>query len=375
MLEPDRPSAEHFLSLIRQRHQGRFKLYLGMAAGVGKTYRMLEEAAALHARGLQVVVGAVETHGRADTAAKLVGLEQQPPHTTYYKGKAFDELDLEALLRRHPDLVVVDELAHTNAPGSRHEKRYQDVEALLDAGINVISALNVQHLESLHGLVERITGVAVAERVPDRILARADEIVTVDLPADELITRLREGKVYQPDKVEAALKHFFTLENLSQLRELALREVAARLERRLDQSLPKSKRVGPTKLCVAISTNAASGRHLIRKVARIAAEQDAQWVVTFVETPELAFDRIALADQRQLIQNFELALKLGGTVAQLKGTDVPQAIVDYARTNGYSVLVIGKARPNWLDVLLRRDFLSRLLALLEDQDLDLLILN
>lgn len=373
-MEP-RPTAEHFLELIRQHRRGRFKLYLGMSAGVGKTYRMLSDAADLQSRGIGVLVGVVETHGRKETHAKLQGLHLHPQRTIFYKGKAFEEMDLEGLLRLRPEIVVVDELAHTNAPGSENEKRYQDVEALLEAGINVISALNIQHIESLNPVVEKITGIEVSERVPDRIVQLADEVVTIDLTAEELIERLKDGKIYKPDKVDTALGNFFTPDNLSQLRELALREVAARLERKLDKTLEKDRRVNPIRLCAAISTNEQSGRHIIRKVARIAAEQSAQWFVVFVETPALSVARINLADQRYLIRNFQLATELGGQVITLKGKDVPETVVEFALQNGVNILVLGKAKPRWLDILLRRDVLSRFLQLLEDKEVDLFILN
>lgn len=367
--------AEHFLELIRQSRRGRFKLYLGMSAGVGKTYRMLEEAAELQRRGVDVVVGFVETHGRAQTEAKLAGLPVLPRSQVFYKGARVEEFDLPALLLRRPEVVVIDELAHTNAPGCTHEKRYQDVEAVLEAGISVISALNIQHIESLNSVVEKITGVAVTERVPDRVVQLADEVVNIDLTAEELLQRLREGHIYRPDKIDGALKNFFTPENILQLREVALREVAVRLERKLDQTLSRASRVRLVRICVAISTNEKSARHLIRKTARIAMEQASQWYVVFVETPKLAPDKIKLAEQRHLLKNFELALSLGGQVVQLKGTDVAQTIVGFALAEKANVLVIGKARPVWWRQLLRRDLLSRFIELIEDKDLDLLIVN
>src|SRR5438067_617376 len=212
-----RPAPEHFLTLIRQQRRGRLKIYLGFAAGVGKTYEMLQEGHRLKRQGVDVVIGFVETHGRAETAALIGDLEQVPRRRMEYRGVTLEEMDLDALLARRPTVALVDELAHTNAPGSRHGKRYQDVEELLRQGVNVISTLNIQHLESLHDLVERATGVRVKERVPDYVLAMADQIVNVDLSAEDLRERLQAGKVYPMHRVPQALEHFFTPANLSRL--------------------------------------------------------------------------------------------------------------------------------------------------------------
>ena len=234
MATETRPSPEHFLNLIRRQQRGRLKLYLGFAAGVGKTYEMLQEANRLKKQGVDVVVGIIETHGRADTASLLEGLEVVPRRTVPYRGQQLTEMDLDAILARRPAVVLVDELAHTNAPGSRHPKRYLDVEELLDAGIEVWSTVNVQHLESLNDVVAQITGVRVRETVPDSILDRADEIEVVDLPADDLLQRLREGKVYVPEQARRALDNFFRKGNLIALRELALRRAAERIGRQAE---------------------------------------------------------------------------------------------------------------------------------------------
>src|SRR4029450_235677 len=226
----NRPRPEDFLEIVERAKRGRLKVYIGPAAGVGKTYRMLEEAHALRRRGVDVVLGFVETHGRADTAALLEGLEAVPRRRIDYRGLMVEEMDLDAVLARHPQVAVVDEIAHTNVPGSRNKKRYQDVFELLDAGINVICAFNVQHLESLKDVVERVTGVVIRETVPDSFLKQADQVVNLDLDAEDLLERLRAGKIYEPDKVEWALSHFFKEDKLSSLRELALREVAERLD-------------------------------------------------------------------------------------------------------------------------------------------------
>src|SRR2546421_6712010 len=230
-----RPAPEHFLTLIRQQQRGRLKVYLGFAAGVGKTYEMLQEAHRLKRQGVHVVVGFVETHGRAETAALLEGLEQVPRRRIEYRGVVLEEMDLDAVLARHPTVALVDELAHTNAPGSRNAKRYQDVDELLRAGIHVLTTMNVQHLESLYDMIERFTGVKVKERVPDYVLAQADQVVNVDLSAEDLQDRMRAGKIYPPDRAGRALEHFFTEGNLSQLCELALEQIARILDRRRQQ--------------------------------------------------------------------------------------------------------------------------------------------
>src|SRR5262245_43053282 len=231
MIAARRARPEDFLELVERAKRGRLKLYLGFAAGVGKTYRMLEEAHALKRRGVDVVIGFIETHGRAETAELIRDLEEVPRTRVEYRGVAIEEMDLEAVLARRPQVAIVDEVAHTNVPGSRHRKRYLDVLALCEAGINVICAFNVQHLESLKDLVERATGVVVRETVPDTFLKQADQVVTLDLTVEDLVERLRAGKIYAPEKVSWALEHFFKDENLKTLRELVLREVAESVER------------------------------------------------------------------------------------------------------------------------------------------------
>src|SRR4029077_1990027 len=230
--EAERPAPEHFLTLIRQQQRGRLKVYLGFAAGVGKTYEMLQEGQRLKRQGVDVVIGIVETHGRAETAAQIGDLEQVPRRRIEYRGVVLEEMDLDALLARKPSVALVDELAHTNAPGSGNAKRYQDVEELLRSGINVISTLNVQHLESLYDIVEKATGVKVKERIPDYVLGMADQLVNVDLSAEDLRERLLAGKIYPAERVEQALANSFTPENLPRLRELALGEIAHLLDRR-----------------------------------------------------------------------------------------------------------------------------------------------
>ena len=352
-----------------------FKLYLGMAAGVGKTYRMLQEARDLQRRGADIVVGLAVTHGRADTEAMLNGLPQFPLRQSFYKGKLVEELDLEGLLRRRPTWVVVDELAHTNALGSKNEKRWQDLLDLLAAGINVLSALNIQHLESLNPQVRRITGIEVAERVPDRILQRADEVVNIDVPADELIERLREGKIYKPNQIEAALSNFFKQENLLQLRELAMREVANRLENRIGDSVPKAQRAGTERIVLAISTNQQTAQHMLRRTARIASFLDAHWDVVYVQTPREASDKINLASQRHLINNFKLATELGANVVTLKEPDVALALAQHCRAIEATLMVIGKTRRSFWQTLLYGDLVKKLLQYTDTTSTDILIIG
>src|SRR5262245_31755222 len=227
-----RPSPEHFLALLRDQQRGRLKVYLGFAPGVGKTYEMLQEGHRLKRQGVDVVIGVVETHGRAETAAMIGDLEQVPRRKVEYRGVTLEEMDVDAVLKRRPTVALVDELAHTKAPGSRHPKRYQDVEELLRSGISVITTMNVQHLESLYDVVEKFTGVKVKERVPDHVLAQAQQVVNVDLPAEDLQERMRAGKIYPAERIERALGAFFTEPNLNQLREIALEQVAHVLDRR-----------------------------------------------------------------------------------------------------------------------------------------------
>ena len=247
--------AEKFLELIKRSRNGKFKIYIGLAAGVGKSYRMLLEAHELLKNNIDIQVGYIETHGREETQKLLEGLPFIPRKIIYYKGKELEEFDIDTVLKRRPELVIVDELAHTNAPGCRHEKRYQDVEELLYNGINVISALNIQHIESLNRVVQEISGIEVKETIPDRIIALADEVVNIDLTADELISRLKSGKIYKKDKIDSALSNFFKKDNLLQLRELALREVADQVEKKIIFEVPRSERYDKEKILVCIGND------------------------------------------------------------------------------------------------------------------------
>src|SRR5215468_3326553 len=302
---------EDFLELVRRAKRGRLKLYIGFAAGVGKTYRMLEEAHALTQRGVDCVVAYVETHGRAETAELIEGLEVVPRRRIEYRGVFVEELDLDAVLARRPEVAIVDEIAHTNAPGCRNRKRYQDVLELLAAGINVIGAFNVQHLESLNDLVERVAKVAIRETIPDSFLKQADQIVNLDLAVEDLVERLRAGKIYAADKVPAALENFFTPQNLSTLRELALREVAESLDR-AGAGAPTTTAGRDTvasaahrRVMVGLSSFTPRASALLRRGSRLAGRLNTDWFVVYVETPGESPTRIASDAQRYLIDNIE----------------------------------------------------------------------
>ena len=272
MNEKDK-TVQHFLDLIKKSRRGKFKIYIGMSAGVGKTYRMLQEAHALLKNGIDVKIGYIETHNRKETHALLEGLPLVPRRKLFYKGKALEELDVQAIINLRPEVVVIDELAHTNIEGSKNEKRWQDVIEVLEAGINVISAVNIQHIESLNEEVKQITGVEVKERVPDSILAQADEVVNIDLTADELITRLKDGKIYEAEKIETALKNFFQSDHILQLRELALKEVASQVERKVETEVVRPNSLKHERFLACISSNEKTAKTVIRKTARLAGSQ------------------------------------------------------------------------------------------------------
>ena len=373
MNHQDRRDPQDFLDLAPQR-KGTLKVYLGGAAGVGKTYRMLEEAHQLRAEGCDVVLGFIETHGRAETAARIGDLEQVPLRQVPYRGVTLFEMDLDAVLQRKPEYVIVDELAHTNAPGSRHNKRYQDVEQLADSAINVVTAFNIQHLESLKQIVKRVTGVEVQETIPDTFLERVDEIVTVDISVGELRDRLREGKIYPPERVEQALKSFFKPGNLAALRELALREVA-RDQSRQREAFENLKREGGRSVTVAervmvcLSSNPEGSDDLLRKAARIAARRDADWFAVHVETPDESVQRISSSDFRALLDNINLAADLGAETVWLKSNDVIKTLVDFAREKKVTLIVLGRTRPNLWNRLRGSSVSRKMIAAAQDIDI------
>jgi len=367
MNDEGRKDPEAFLDLVLQARKGRLKVYLGGAAGVGKTYRMLEEAHQLRQDGHDVVVGFVETHGRAETAARIGDLELVPLRKLPYRGVTLEEMDVEAILARAPEFAIVDELPHTNASGSRHSKRYQDVEEIIANGITVITAFNVQHLESLNEVVRRITGVEIRETIPDTFLARADQVVTVDIPVEELRQRLREGKIYPSERVEQALKNFFKPSNLAALRELALREVA-RDQSRQREELELLKREGgrrtaiSDRMMVCLSSNPDGSEDLLRKAARTAAQMNAEWYAVHIETPHESVQKISTSNFRALLDNINLAAALGGEVVWLKATDVIKALTEFAREKNITRIVVGRTHPTFWNRVLRRSLTNRLLA-------------
>ncbi|MBV8451767.1 MAG: universal stress protein [Deltaproteobacteria bacterium] len=372
----DRRDPEAFLDLVPQAKKGTLKVYLGGAAGVGKTYRMLEEAHHLSANGHDVVLGFIETHNRAETAALIGDLEIVPLREVIYRGVVLHEMDVAAILLRRPEFAIVDELAHTNAPGSRHNKRYQDVEELVANSINVITAFNIQHLESLNQLVRRMTGIEVRETVPDTFLARTDQIVTVDISVEELRQRLREGKIYPPDQVEQALRNFFKPGNLGALRELALREVARGQSRsRAEMELRKRERGRRTavgeRLMVCLSSNPDGSDELLRKAARSADRFNADWYAVHVETPDESVQRISTADFRALLDNINLAADLGAETVWLKANDVVKALIEFAHEHRVTRMVIGRTHPSWRNRLLRRSITRQLISAASDFDIEL----
>ena len=362
------PAAPSFLELVQRRERGKLKLYIGMAAGVGKTYRMLQEAHDLRRRGVDVVVGYVETHGRAETDAQLGDLQVVPRARIAYRGVMLEEMDLDAVVARRPQVALVDELAHTNVPGSPNAKRWQDVFRLLDEGVNVVSAVNVQHLESLGDVMERELGVTVRETVPDWVVAQADQVVNLDLSAEDLRQRLRDGKIYRAEKVERALAHFFTDENLSTLRELALREVAGAVDRGRESrgaASPPAAGAAPRRvdrLMVCLSSDPPLSRVLLRKASRIAGRLNSDWYCVYVQTPGEAADRIDSAVQRRLVDNIQRAQALGAEVVKLAGADVAAALTRFAAERGVTLAVIGATRRSRWYRLRRGAVVERLLA-------------
>lgn len=376
MDQDKRPEPEAFLDLAPHSQRGLLKIYLGAAAGVGKTCRMLEEAHQMRQRGVDVVIGFIETHGRAETADRAIGLEIVPRRRLDYRGVTIEEMDLDAILARKPEWTIVDELPHTNAAGSRHEKRWQDVEELLAAGINVITAMNIQHLESLNAVVRRITGVEVRETVPDSVLARADQIVNVDLSIEGLRERLREGKIYPADHVEQALKNFFKPSNLTSLRELALREIARGLNRRREDLETRRREGGrrtlvADRLMVGLSSNPRDSASLLRKASRIAGQLNADWYAVHVETPAESVARIDTRNFVKLLDNINLAGDLGAETVWLKSDDVVRAMVEFAREHGVTKIIVGRTSQPFWRRMLGRTVPLRLVAAAPDLDVEI----
>lgn len=345
-------NVRHFLNLIKRSQRGVFKIYIGMIAGVGKTYKMLQEAHEMLDNGIDVQIGYVETHGRVGTEAQLKGLPVIPRKKIFYKGKELEEMDLDAILQLHPELVIVDELAHTNVDGCRNEKRWQDVMDLLEAGINVISAVNIQHIESLNEDIKGIAGIEVKERIPDKVLEEADEVVNIDLTAEELISRLKAGKIYKKEKIQTALNNFFKTENILQLRELALKEVAFRVEKKVEtEVVPEEKAIHRELYLACISSNEKTPRHIIRRTARLASRYNINFIALYVQTPVESPDRINLSVQRHLLNHFKLVTELGGELVQIASPDIIQAIIDVCREHHITTVCIGQPTLGWRKIL------------------------
>ncbi len=350
MSEPQNtPSSagEDILSTLKERAAGRLKIYIGSAAGVGKTYQMLLEAQRLRGEGVDVVLGYIETHGRAETAALVGDLEMVPLRRIRYQDRFFDEMNLPAILERRPQIVVIDELAHSNIPGTEHPKRYQDVEDILKAGINVISAVNIQHIESLNPYVERLTGVKVRETVPDRVLAIASEIINIDLSVEDHRERLRRGKIYPAEKVESALRGFFTPENLAAMREMALREVASKVEyqteeqRLLREAGPLRR---PDRVVVCLGPDHGANVALLRRGARIAGRLNADWFAVTVVRPELAPGKALSPVRKEFLKLERLAEELGARFEVLEAHSVLDALVSFVEAHGITMAIFGKNR-------------------------------
>jgi two-component system sensor histidine kinase KdpD len=359
--ELDRPPPEQFLDLIRRQERGRLKVYLGSSAGVGKTYAMLREGARLKRQGIDVVIGFVETHGRTETAEQIGELEVVPPRVIEYRGVVLRELDVDAIIKRKPTICLIDELAHTNAPGSARTKRYQDVEEILRTGIHVITTLNIQHLESLYDVVERITGVKVKERIPDGVIADADQIVNVDVSSEDLLERLRTGKIYPAERIEKAMANFFTQGNLTRLRELTLTELAHLIDRRNRREGSRNKPLSVTeRVMVGLSSRSPNPAVLLRKAARLADRFNAPWYAVYIQTPSEDLTRVDAATQRVISKNLELARQLGGLPMTFRGADIVETILSFTREYEIRVIVLGKSRRPWHKRILGGSVIDRL---------------
>ena len=374
-MKGEEKSAQQFLDLIRRSKRGRFKIYIGMSAGVGKTFRVLQEAQALLRNGMDVRIGYIETHGRKETEILVEGLPTIPRRKLFYKGKELEEMDTQSILNAKPEVVIVDELAHSNIEGSKNEKRWQDVMEILNAGINVISAVNIQHIESLNDEVKEITGVSVAERIPDSVLQEADEVVNIDLTADELVTRLKEGKIYAADKIQTALSNFFQADKILQLRELALKEVASQVERKIETELPRNGHLRTERFMACISSNHEIATMVIRKTARLAAYYHSKWFVLYVQTPREDGNRIGLSAQRHLINNFKLATELGAEVVKLKDRNISKAIIETAEQRSVTTICIGKPHLRLTNIILNTAVFNQLLNKLSKSEIDIVILS
>ena len=364
----NRRSAQSLLAKLNASARPNLRVYIGAAPGVGKTYQMLADAHLLKKQNVDLVIGAIDTHGREDTHAMIGDLECIPMRRIDYRGVTLEEMDVDAIIARRPEITIVDELAHTNAPGSKNRKRYQDVLELLDAGISVITAVNIQHLESLNDVVSRTTGVRVRETIPDCFLKRADEVVNVDVSVDTLRTRLRQGKIYDVVKIEQALNNFFRKGNLSALRELALRQVATDQAAKAHDYREREgleRALIPEKVMVAIASH-GSARKLLRIGSRIAGRLASDWYAVYVETPNEEMGRIKPEDYAALQENTRFAQELGAKVVKLKAPRVVDALIDFARREGITHVVFGQTSRSRWDILLHGSIINRFLEEVRD---------
>lgn len=364
-----KPSPETLLAMLQESERAKLRVYIGAAAGVGKTFRMLEDAHALKKQGVDVVLAAIETHGRAETEAMIGDLERVPLKKIDYKGAVFEELDVASVIERRPAVAIVDELAHTNVPGSKNKKRYEDVLELLDAGISIITAVNIQHIESLNDVVAKQTGIQVRETVPDSFFKRADEVIDIDVSVDTLRTRLRQGKIYNVEKIEQALNNFFRKGNLATLRELALRQVAQHQstqdqEYRTREGLEKA--IIPEKVMVCMASR-GSAKKLLRTGSRIAGRlASADWFAVYVETPDEEAGRINPEAHAALQENIRFAAELGANIVKLKGSNVADCLIQFARENGITHVIFGQsARTRW-EIFWKGSIINRFLSDVKD---------
>ncbi len=355
--------AGSFLRMIRRARRGRFKIYLGYGAGVGKTYQMLIEGHRLKADGIDVAIGLVETHGRSETKNLIEGLELIPRRKKDYRGITLEEMDIDAILGRKPQVALIDELAHTNMPGSKNQKRYQDVQEILAAGIHVITTLNVQHLESLYDTVEKSVHIKVKERLPDWILGEADEIVNVDLSPEDLQKRLQDGKIYPVERIQTALSNFFTSTNLETLRELTLRELVSQIDSKRREHVEDESQIAPDQVMVSLSSRGPNSAKLLRYASRLAGRLNRNWYALYVQTPSEAPTVIDSRTQSILSETLTLAKQLGAIVFRYTGEDIPDTILRFAKEYRVGHIVIGTPGPIplWKRILGKRSVVERLI--------------
>ncbi len=374
----ERFDSEDFYAFLQKANRGRLKIYTGPVAGVGKTYRMLEEAHALKDQGADVVLAYVETHGRKKLEELLQGLEVIPRKEYDYKDVIIEEMDLEAVLKRKPKIAIVDEVAHTNAPLCKNAKRYQDILELLRAGINVICAFNIQHLESLSDLIKKITNITIYEIVPDSFLKQADQVINVDLGVEDIIERLQTGQIYSEEKVTVALKNFFKQENLSKLREIALREVAETIEQAASYPTAsgfvlKEALFTSREIMVCLSPKRWSQRTVLRKAARLAGRLKKDWFVVYAETPNDEPEVIDLEMQRHLFSDLQFAKDLGAHIIHLKTENRVKAWLEFAKKEGITQIIIGRSQENWWKEFFGLDNLQLLLR--KSKEFDVYIMS